>query len=162
VPDMRHVQIACDGPLKRRRPRPAGVAPEQLEQLPQRGDPDDDDDERQHTSRCAQHGESVDTEIRSPCTLASTSVPRTRPGSGAGWNALEHQSYGLDLGTHGKRSTRFADASKIIRSLVDAERVTYSGRYYDLTNEEVLVRPVQKRLPILIGVGGEQRTLRTT
>ena len=95
-------------------------------------------------------------------TLDNISNGRAILGIGAAWNALEHNAYGLDLGTPGERSTRFAEAAKIIRSLVDGERVTYSGRYYDLTNAEVLVRPVQKRLPILIGGGGEQRTLRTT
>ena len=95
-------------------------------------------------------------------TLDNISNGRAILGIGAAWNALEHNAYGLDLGTPGERSTRFAEAAKIIRSLVDGERVTYSGRYYDLTNAEVLVRPVQERLPILIGGGGEQRTLRTT
>jgi len=95
-------------------------------------------------------------------TLDNISGGRAILGIGAAWNALEHNAYGLDLGTPGERSTRFAEAAKIIRKLVDGERVTQSGRYYDLTNAEVLVRPVQKRLPILIGGGGEQRTLRTT
>ena len=94
--------------------------------------------------------------------LDNISGGRAILGIGAAWNALEHNAYGLDLGTPGERSTRFAEAAKIIRKLVDGERVTQSGRYYDLTNAEVLVRPVQKRLPILIGGGGEQRTLRTT
>ena len=95
-------------------------------------------------------------------TLDNISNGRAILGIGAAWNALEHNAYGLDLGTPGERSTRFAEAAKIIRKLVDGERVTHSGRYYDLTNAEVLVRPVQKRLPIMIGGGGEQRTLRTT
>src|SRR5947207_15764794 len=95
-------------------------------------------------------------------TLDNISNGRAILGIGAAWNALEHNAYGLDLGTPGERSARFAEAAKIIRQLVDGKRVTQSGRYYDLTNAEVLVRPVQKRLPILIGGGGEQRTLRST
>src|SRR5437868_4058654 len=81
-------------------------------------------------------------------TLDNISNGRAILGIGAAWNQAEHTAYGLDLGTPGERSTRFAEAAKIIRSLVDGERVTYSGRYYDLTNAEVLVRPVQERLPI--------------
>jgi alkanesulfonate monooxygenase SsuD/methylene tetrahydromethanopterin reductase-like flavin-dependent oxidoreductase (luciferase family) len=95
-------------------------------------------------------------------TLDNISNGRAILGIGAAWNQAEHTAYGLDLGTPGERSTRFAEATKIIRQLVDGKRVTHSGKYYELVNAEVLVRPMQKRLPILIGGGGEQRTLRTT
>ena len=95
-------------------------------------------------------------------TLDNISGGRAILGIGAAWNALEHNAYGIDLGTPAERSNRFAEATKIIRQLVDGKRVTFSGKYYELVNAEVLVRPVQERLPILIGGGGEQRTLRTT
>lgn len=94
-------------------------------------------------------------------TLDNISGGRAILGIGAAWNALEHNAYGIDLGTPAERSTRFAEAAKIIRQLVDGKRVTFSGKYYELVNAEVLVRPVQRRLPIMIGGGGEQRTLRT-
>ena len=94
-------------------------------------------------------------------TLDHSSNGRAILGIGAGWNALEHNAYGIDLGTPRERSDRFAEAAKIIRGLVDGKRVTHSGRYYELVNAEVLTRPVQKRLPILVGGGGERRTLRT-
>jgi F420-dependent oxidoreductase-like protein len=94
-------------------------------------------------------------------TLDNISGGRAILGIGAAWNALEHNAYGIDLGTPAERSTRFAEAAKIIRQLVDGQRVTFSGTYYELVNAEVLVRPVQRRLPIMIGGAGEQRTLRT-
>ena len=94
-------------------------------------------------------------------TLDNISDGRAILGIGAAWNALEHNAYGIDLGTPAERSTRFAEAAKIIRQLVDGKRVTHSGTYYELVNAEVLVRPVQARLPIMIGGGGEKRTLRT-
>src|SRR5256885_5322733 len=95
-------------------------------------------------------------------TLDNISGGRAILGIGAAWNALEHNAYGIDLGTPGERSTRFAEAAKIIRQLVDGKRVTFSGKFYELVNAEVLVRPVQHRLPIMIGGGGEEGTLRTT
>ena len=83
-------------------------------------------------------------------------------GIGAAWNQTEHKAYGIDLGTPGERSRRFAEASKIIRALLDGERVTYKGKYYELKNAVLNTKPVQKRLPIMIGGAGEQKTLRTT
>jgi F420-dependent oxidoreductase-like protein len=94
-------------------------------------------------------------------TLDNISNGRIILGIGAGWNAVEHNAYGIDLGTPRERSDRFAEGAKIIRQLVDGNRVTFSGRYYELVNAEVLVRPIQKRLPILVGGSGERRTLRT-
>ena len=95
-------------------------------------------------------------------TLDNISNGRAILGIGAAWNALEHNAYGIDLGTPRERSDRFAEATKIIRKLVDGDRVTFHGKFYDVESAEVLVRPIQKRLPILIGGGGERRTLRTT
>ncbi len=83
-------------------------------------------------------------------------------GIGAAWNQTEHKAYGIDLGTPGERSRRFAEAAKIVRALLDGERVTYEGKYYKLTNAVLNTRPIQKRLPIMIGGAGEQKTLRTT
>lgn len=83
-------------------------------------------------------------------------------GIGAAWNTTEHTAYGIHLGTPAERSRRFAEGAKIVRALLDGERVTYSGKYYQLKDAVLNTRPVQQRLPIMIGGGGEQKTLRTT
>ncbi|MDQ2950956.1 MAG: LLM class flavin-dependent oxidoreductase [Chloroflexota bacterium] len=83
-------------------------------------------------------------------------------GIGAAWNQTEHNAYGIDLGTPGERSRRFAEAAKIIRALLDGERVTVDGKYYKLNKAVLNTKPIQKPLPIMIGGGGEQKTLRTT
>ena len=95
-------------------------------------------------------------------TIDQISNGRAICGIGAAWNQTEHRAYGIDLGTPGERSRRFAEAAKIIRALLDGERVAYRGTYYTLKNAVLNTRPVQKRLPIMIGGGGEQKTLRTT
>src|SRR5947199_9084025 len=95
-------------------------------------------------------------------TLDQVSNGRAICGISAAWNQTEHKAYGIDLGTPGERSRRFAEAAKVIRALLDGERVTYKGKYYTLKNAVLNTRPVQKRLPIMIGGAGEQKTLRTT
>src|SRR6266849_6704875 len=95
-------------------------------------------------------------------TLDQVSNGRAICGIGAAWNRTEHRAYGIDLGTPGERSRRFAEAAKIIRALLDGERVTYKGKYYTLKEAVLNTRPVQERLRIMIGGGGEQKTLRTT
>ena len=95
-------------------------------------------------------------------TIDHVSSGRMICGIGAAWNQTEHKAYGIELGTPGERSRRFAEAAKVIRALLDGERVTYSGKYYSLKNAVLNTRPVQTRLPIMIGGGGEQKTLRTT
>jgi F420-dependent oxidoreductase-like protein len=95
-------------------------------------------------------------------TLDHVSNGRAICGIGAAWNQTEHRAYGIELGTPGQRSRRFAEGAKIIRALLDGERVTYKGKYYTLRDAVLNTRPVQARLPIMIGGGGEQKTLRTT
>lgn len=82
-------------------------------------------------------------------------------GIGAGWNQTEHRAFDIALGTPGERSRRLAEAAKVIRALLDGKRVTYDGKFFHLKDAVLNTKPVQKRLPILIGGGGEQKTLRT-
>jgi F420-dependent oxidoreductase-like protein len=81
-------------------------------------------------------------------------------GLGAGWQRNEHVAYGLELGTVTERLDRFEEACAVISSLLRERRTTFGGRYYALTDAPNQPAPVQPRLPLLIGGGGEQRTLR--
>ena len=81
-------------------------------------------------------------------------------GVGAGWQENEHATYGFPLGSVTERLDRFEEAVTVLRSLLDEQRTTFTGRIYEVRDAPNQPRPVQDRLPLLIGGGGEQRTLR--
>jgi F420-dependent oxidoreductase-like protein len=81
-------------------------------------------------------------------------------GLGAGWQENEHAAYGLELGTIKQRLDRFEEAVQVIRSLTRENRTNFKGAYYDVTDAPNQPAPVQAKLPILIGGGGEKRTLK--
>jgi F420-dependent oxidoreductase-like protein len=81
-------------------------------------------------------------------------------GIGAGWQENEHAAYGIPLGTVRERMDRFEEATQILHSLLRQPRTTFSGRYYQLQDAPNQPAPVQDRMPLLIGGGGERRTLR--
>ena len=106
---------------------------------------------------------------RNPAVLVKTitaldhlSSGRAIMGIGAAWMEPEHHAYGITLGTKKTRSDRFEEAARVIRSMLRERGTTFEGKYYKLKNALNEPRPVQRELPILIGGGGEQRTLRTT
>ncbi|MGH9132435.1 MAG: LLM class flavin-dependent oxidoreductase [Ilumatobacteraceae bacterium] len=80
-------------------------------------------------------------------------------GLGAGWQVNEHRAYGIELTDPGVRVGRFDEAIQIVRGLLDDDRTTFSGRYYTITDAPCEPKPVQPRLPILVGTRG-QRMLR--
>jgi alkanesulfonate monooxygenase SsuD/methylene tetrahydromethanopterin reductase-like flavin-dependent oxidoreductase (luciferase family) len=83
-------------------------------------------------------------------------------GLGGAWHAQEHHMYGIDFGASaGERLDRLHEAVPLIRRLLDGETVTHSGRFYNLVEAEQFPRPLQTRLPILIGGQGRRKTLRT-
>jgi len=47
-----------------------------------------------------------------------------------------------------------------LRSLFDNERTTFEGRYYNIKDAPLAPKPVQSKLPLLIGGGGEKKTMR--
>ncbi|MCY4079888.1 MAG: LLM class flavin-dependent oxidoreductase [Caldilineaceae bacterium] len=83
-------------------------------------------------------------------------------GLGGAWLAREHHMHGIDFGASaGERLDRLHEAVPLIRGLLDGETVTHSGRFYNLVEAEQFPRPLQSRLPILIGGQGRRKTLRT-
>ena len=81
-------------------------------------------------------------------------------GLGAGWQENEHRAYGITFSTLGGRMARFEEACQVIKGLFTNAQATFEGKYYQLANAPLAPKPVQQPLPLLIGGGGEQRTLR--
>jgi F420-dependent oxidoreductase-like protein len=81
-------------------------------------------------------------------------------GLGAGWQANEHAAYGIELGSTRSRLDKFEEACAAIHSLLSQSRTTLNGEYYRLADAPCDPKPVRLRLPILIGGGGQRRTLR--
>lgn len=82
-------------------------------------------------------------------------------GLGAGWQVNEHRAYGIDLLEPKQRVDRFEEAIRIVRSLLDEPRTTIEGSHFRVVDAPSQPKPVQERLPILVGTGGD-RMLRIT
>jgi len=96
-------------------------------------------------------------------TIDQISGGRFTLGLGGGWFEREHEAFGLDFGNgFGQRLDRLEEATDLIERLLAGGRVTHHGRFYDLDDAVCEPRPVQPRLPILIGGSGREKTLRTT
>lgn len=94
-------------------------------------------------------------------TLDHVSGGRFILGLGAGWFAREHEAFGIDFGASvGERLDRLDEALEVIRRLLDGRRVEHDGRFYTLHDAVCAPRPVQARLPILVGGSGPTKTLR--
>jgi alkanesulfonate monooxygenase SsuD/methylene tetrahydromethanopterin reductase-like flavin-dependent oxidoreductase (luciferase family) len=93
-------------------------------------------------------------------TLDQVSAGRLILGLGAGWLEDEHRAFGLDFGrSAGERLDRLGEAVAIVRRLLDGERFSHDGPVYRLRDALVAPRPVQPRIPILIGGSGPTKTL---
>lgn len=96
-------------------------------------------------------------------TLDAMTKGRAILGIGAAWHVREHEAYGWDFPPIKERSDRLEEACHLIRELfTSAGPVDFNGRYYRLDNAPFAPRaggsaPIQ----IMIGGGGEKRTLRT-
>jgi alkanesulfonate monooxygenase SsuD/methylene tetrahydromethanopterin reductase-like flavin-dependent oxidoreductase (luciferase family) len=95
-------------------------------------------------------------------TLDHVSGGRLILGIGAGWFGREHEAFGLDFGTgFGQRLDRLEESVGLIERLLAGERVSHDGRFYRMVDAVCEPRPIQVRLPILIGGSGREKTLRT-
>jgi F420-dependent oxidoreductase-like protein len=94
-------------------------------------------------------------------TVDHVSDGRSVLGLGGGWFEPEHEAFGIDFGSgHGERLDRLEESVGLIRRLLDGERVSHEGRFYNFKDALCEPRPLQDRLPILIGGSGPRKTLR--
>lgn len=98
---------------------------------------------------------------RNAAALDQLSGGRFELGIGAGWNVDEHRAFGIRFPSTRERLDRMEEALQVIRLLHTGERVSFSGRYYQLDNVICHPTPVRDgRLPIVLGGKGVQRSLR--
>ncbi|MFM7224033.1 MAG: TIGR03560 family F420-dependent LLM class oxidoreductase [Actinomycetota bacterium] len=95
-------------------------------------------------------------------TLDQIADGRIVLGLGGGWMQGEYDAYGIPYGTAGERLRRLEESIRCVRGLLTEERTTFAGEFFTLTDAMCEPKPVQARLPIWVGGGGEKVTLRIT
>jgi F420-dependent oxidoreductase-like protein len=81
-------------------------------------------------------------------------------GIGAAWHDIEHVAFGYDFPSAGERLDRLEEAVQICRAMFTEPSVTFHGRYYRVDAVQNVPRPLRPGgPPIMIGGGGERRTL---
>ena len=76
---------------------------------------------------------------------------RTRLGIGVGWNEVEYEALGQDFHTRGSRS---AEQIAVMRALWTQDVVNFHGRWHHISHAGLNPLPVQRPIPIWLGVGG--------
>ncbi len=94
-------------------------------------------------------------------TLDHVSGGRAILGVGGAWFEEEHQDFGIEFGSGFPERLRWlGEALPIMRGMLDGTEPTATGLRYAARQARNLPAPVQARLPICIGGGGEQVTLK--
>ena len=77
-------------------------------------------------------------------------------GIGAGWQQNEHEQYGIRLPPPGERISRFEEACEAIQGLLRQPTTSVAGDHYELVDALCEPKPLQDRLPLLIGGKGDR------
>jgi F420-dependent oxidoreductase-like protein len=120
----------------------------------------------QHTKKVRLSALVTGNTYRNPALLAKTlttldhvSGGRATLGIGCGWFEEEHTALGFEFGSFGERFEKLDEALQIISPMLRTEPITFKGKYYTTLNAVNSPAPVSK-IPIMIGGGGEKKTLR--
>lgn len=92
-------------------------------------------------------------------TLDVISGGRAVLGVGAGWDAAEHEAYGIGFPGLGERFDRLDEELAICRAMFTTEQTTYTGKFYAMKDAYNSPRPPRGSIPVLVAGGGEKRTL---
>jgi F420-dependent oxidoreductase-like protein len=86
---------------------------------------------------------------------------RVELGLGSGWFEAEHRAYGIPFPPVGERFDVFEEQLAIVTGLWSTpvgETFSHRGRHYELVDSPALPKPVQDRVPVVVGGGGPRRT----
>jgi len=87
---------------------------------------------------------------RMAAAIDEVSCGRFIVGLGTGWNESEFRAFGIPFEY---KVARFEEAFTIIRRLLAGERVSFSGRFYQM-DEAVLLPAPKRQVPLLVGTSG--------
>jgi F420-dependent oxidoreductase-like protein len=94
-------------------------------------------------------------------TLDVISGGRAVLGIGAAWFDVEHDGLGFEFPGTRERLDRLEEATRICRLMFTQDAPSFEGRYYRIHEARNIPRPVRADgIPIMVGGGGEKRTLR--
>jgi F420-dependent oxidoreductase-like protein len=93
-------------------------------------------------------------------TLDVLSGGRAICGLGAAWFEREHLAYGWDFPPLGERFALLEDALQLLPLMWGPGSPAFDGKMVKVPEAMCYPRPLQERVPILVGGSGEQRTLR--
>jgi len=89
-------------------------------------------------------------------TMDLLSDGRVEIGLGAGWMISDYEQLGIPYDAPGVRIDRFLEGLGIIRQCMQPEPFSFNGAFYDVTGYNGLPKPVQAKVPVLIGGGGKR------
>jgi F420-dependent oxidoreductase-like protein len=92
-------------------------------------------------------------------TIDHLSKGRLTVGLGAGWHVPEHEAFGIEFPSAGERLDRLSEGARVVRMMMTRARSNFDGKYFRLKNAANIPPPIQERVPIIVGGGGEKRTL---
>src|SRR5579872_5079725 len=99
--------------------------------------------------------------IKTVTTLDVLSHGRAYLGIGAAWNEEEHQGLGVPFPALAERFERLEETLQIAHQMWSGDEKSFEGHHYQLQRPLNSPQAVQKpHPPILIGGGGEKKTLR--
>lgn len=84
---------------------------------------------------------------------------RVELGLGTGWFAAEHAAYGIPFPE--RRFDLLEEQLQVVTGLwstPEGEHFDFTGRHYRLEHAPALPKPMQRRVPLIIGGGGPART----
>ncbi len=99
--------------------------------------------------------------VKTATTLDVLSAGRAYLGIGAAWNEEEHRGLGVPFPPLAERFERLEETLQIAHQMWAGNERPYEGKHYQLARPLNSPQPVQQpHPPILIGGGGERKTLR--
>ena len=95
-------------------------------------------------------------------TIDHLSNGRAEMGIGAGWAQVEYNAYGIEFPEVKVRMDQLEEGIQVLRGMLHSEASNFEGKYFTTRDARNEPRPVQDKMPIWVGGGGEKRTLKIT
>lgn len=93
-------------------------------------------------------------------TLDVVSRGRAICAIGAAWFEAEHQALGFEFPSLKERFEKLEEAIQICRLMFDNKQSTFHGKHFEIVDAFNVPRPVQGKIPLMVGGQGEKKTFR--